>query len=234
MSGLRMKDLVAQTGASREAIRYYINEGLLPEPRRTSRNMAWYSQEHVSRVRYIRALQEEHYLPLKAIRAVLDGHGADQFSPQQLRQFEVLRRREAAGHVGEVRKRFSAVASELGLTDEEQQAARELGFVNGDGSLGPADEELVRIWAAMRNEGLTPERGFGPADMASIQNAVDVLLASEIDMFTARLQDMDDDELGHVLDRIIPNINRAFALLHERRLRQFLQQITQQHKGDTA
>lgn len=229
-----MKDLVERTGASREAIRFYINEGLLPQPRRTSRNMAWYSQEHVSRVRYIRALQEEHFLPLKAIRAVLDGEGAEQFSAQQLRQFDVLRRREEAGHVGESRKRFSAVAAELGLTTEEQQAARDLGFVNEDGSLGPADEELVRIWATLRNEGLTPERGFGPGDMTAIQSAVDVLLASEIDMFTARLEDMNDDELGHVFDRIIPNINRAFALLHERRLRQFLQQITQQHKGDTA
>lgn len=232
MSALRMKELVAQTGASREAIRFYINEGLLPQPRRTSRNMAWYSQEHVSRVRYIRALQEEHFLPLKAIRALLNGQGAEQFSPQQLRQFEVLRQREAAGHKGEARKHFGDVARELGLTQEEQKAARELGFVNDDGSLGPADEELVRIWASMRHEGLTPERGFGPADMAAIQRAVDVLLGSEINMFSARLQDMNDDELGHVIDRIIPNVNRAFALLHERRLRQFLQQITRQ-QGDT-
>ncbi len=233
MNGLRMKELVERTGASREAIRFYINEGLLPQPRRTSRNMAWYNQEHVSRVRYIRALQEEHFLPLKAIRAVLDGEGAEQFSPQQLRQFEVLRQREEAGHAGESRKRFDAVAAELGLTTDEQQAARDLGFVNDDGSLGPADEELVRIWATLRTEGLTPERGFGPSDMAAIQSAVDVLLSREIEMFTARLEDMNDDELGRVFERIIPNINRAFALLHERRLRQFLQQITQQQKGDT-
>ena len=31
------------------------------------------------------------------------------------------------------------------------------------------------------------------------------------------------------MDRIIPNINRAFALLHERKLRQFLEQIAAQN-----
>ena len=148
-------------------------------------------------------------------------------------RFELLEALHAANpdaFIGDTRQ----LRADAALVLPAPQAARELGFVNDDGSLGPADEELVRIWAAMRNEGLTPERGFGPADMASIQRAVDVLLASEIDIFTARLNDMDDDELGRVLDRIIPNINRAFALLHERRLRQFLQQITQQQKGDTA
>ncbi len=228
MSGLRMKELVAKTGASREAIRFYINEGLLPEPRKTSRNMAWYSAEHVSRVRYIRALQEEHFLPLKAIRAVLDGQGHEQFTAHQLKQFEVLRQRVAAEHAGDQRLRFDAVASELSLTEAERAAARELGFVNSDDTVGPADEELLRIWAAMRGEGLTPERGFTPHDMHVIQDAVDILFANELRMFTDRLQDMKDDELGHVLDRIIPNVNRAFALLHQRKLRQFLDQI---HSG---
>jgi tRNA nucleotidyltransferase (CCA-adding enzyme) len=34
--------------------------------------MAWYGAEHVERIRLVRRLQEEQFLPLKAIRAVLD------------------------------------------------------------------------------------------------------------------------------------------------------------------
>lgn len=227
MSTLRMKELVERTGASREAIRFYINEGLLPAPTKTSRNMAWYSREHVVRVRYIRALQDEHFLPLKAIRAVIDGDGAGQFSRQQLHQFEVLRRREEAAHAGEKRRRFDSLARQLKLTEEEQVAARDQGFVNDDGTVGPADEELIRIWVSQRDEGLTPERGFGPRDMQIIQDAVDLLFSQELKIFTQRLGDMDDAELGRIFDRIIPNMNRVFALLHERKLRQFLDGITQ-------
>lgn len=230
MARLRMKELVEKTGASREAIRFYINEGLLPEPNKTSRNMAWYSPEHVSRVRYIRALQEEHFLPLKAIRSVLDGSGAQQFTPQQLSQFEVLRQQVEAEDASQQRRQFGPLADELGLTPQEREAARGMGFVNADDSLGPADEELVRLWARMREQGLTPQRGFGPDDLQIIQDAVDVLFANELKLFTDRLQDMQGEELGHVLDRIVPDVNRVFALLHQRRLRQFLDQI---HDGET-
>lgn len=225
-----MKDLVAQTGASREAIRFYINEGLLPEARKTSRNMAWYSPEHVARVRYIRALQEEHYLPLKAIRSLISGEGKEQFSSQQLHQFEVLRRREEAGHKNEARRAFAPIAKKLKLTAQEKIAARQQGLVNDDGSVGPADEELLSIWADLRSESLTPERGFSPTDMQAIQDAVDVLFANELYMFTERLGGMGDEELTQVLDRILPKVNRAFALLHERKLRQFLADITQSPK----
>ena len=38
---LKMKDLERTTGVGREAIRFYIREGLLPEPERPSRNVAW-------------------------------------------------------------------------------------------------------------------------------------------------------------------------------------------------
>lgn len=236
MARLRMKDLVERTGASREAIRFYINEGLLPEPNRTSRNMAWYSPEHVSRVRYIRALQEEHFLPLKAIRAVLDGRGSQQFTAQQMSQFDALRRQVEAEHASERRRRFEPLADELGLTPQERDAARRMGFVNADDSMGPADEELVRLWVRMREQGLTPERGFGPDDLHMIQEAVDVLFANELQLFTDRLQDMQGEELGHVMDRLVPDVNRVFALLHQRRLRQFLDQIYTGEKpqGDQA
>lgn len=220
---LRMKDLVARTGASREAIRYYINEGLLPEPRKTSRNMAWYSPEHVERIQYIRALQDEHFLPLKAIRAVLDGQAAEHFTPHQRHQFEVLRARVRARHAGETRTRFATVAAELKLSDDEQAAARDMGLVNADGTVGPQDEELLRLWADNRDRGgLTPERGFSPRDMQILIEAVEMLFAAELKMFTERLGDMDDAELVKVLDRIIPNTNRAFALLHQRRVQKFL------------
>ncbi len=53
---LKMKDLERMNGVGRETIRYYIHEGLLPEPERPARNVAWYSEEFVERIDAIKEL----------------------------------------------------------------------------------------------------------------------------------------------------------------------------------
>ena len=62
----RMKDLCESSGLPRQAIHFYIQQGLLPPGRKTGRNMAWYTDEHIERLRLIKKLQHEQFLPLKA------------------------------------------------------------------------------------------------------------------------------------------------------------------------
>ena len=69
---LKMRDLAAASGVSAGTIRHYLREGLLPEPVKTSRNMAWYSPDFVDRIKLIKQLQEERFMPLRAIKSVLD------------------------------------------------------------------------------------------------------------------------------------------------------------------
>ena len=63
-------------------VRHYLREGLLPEPVKTSRNMAYYPPEFVERIRLIKQLQEERFMPLRVIRDLLD---ADDGDPERLR-----------------------------------------------------------------------------------------------------------------------------------------------------
>ena len=70
--GLKMSELADASGVSAGTIKHYLREGLLPEPVRTSRNMAYYPPEFVERIRVIKQLQEERFMPLKVIREVLD------------------------------------------------------------------------------------------------------------------------------------------------------------------
>ena len=78
----RMKDLCETTGLPRQAIHFYIQQGLLPPGQKTGRNMAWYADEHLDRLRLIKKLQHEQFLPLKAIKALFDGEDGV-FSPRQ-------------------------------------------------------------------------------------------------------------------------------------------------------
>jgi DNA-binding transcriptional MerR regulator len=70
--GLKMSELASASGVSAGTIKHYLREGLLPEPVRTSRNMAYYPPEFVDRIRTIKRLQEERFLPLRLIRELLE------------------------------------------------------------------------------------------------------------------------------------------------------------------
>src|SRR5204863_8961448 len=69
---LRMRELAERSGVSAGTIKHYLREGLLPEPVRTSRNMAYYPADFVERIRLIKRLQEERFMPLRVIKDVID------------------------------------------------------------------------------------------------------------------------------------------------------------------
>src|SRR5438105_14950501 len=71
----RMRDLVRLTGISAPTIHFYAQQGLLPAARKTAGNQARYADETVHRLHWIRAVQTELRLPLRAIRDVLEQHG---------------------------------------------------------------------------------------------------------------------------------------------------------------
>ncbi|MFM9149986.1 MAG: MerR family transcriptional regulator, partial [Solirubrobacterales bacterium] len=59
-----LSELDDAPGVPAATIKHYLREGLLPEPVKTSRNMAWYRPETVERIALIRRLQEERFMPL--------------------------------------------------------------------------------------------------------------------------------------------------------------------------
>lgn len=73
--GLKMKALVEATGVAKSTILHYLNQGLLPQPRKTSPNMAYYDPVCIDRIRYIRHLQRRHRLSLSEIKQMLATKG---------------------------------------------------------------------------------------------------------------------------------------------------------------
>src|SRR5271155_690746 len=74
--GMRMAELAEKSGVTRETIHFYLREGLLPRPRKGGRTVAFYGEEHLERLRTIRRLREEKYLPLAVIRRLLESPAA--------------------------------------------------------------------------------------------------------------------------------------------------------------
>ncbi|MFF5788551.1 MerR family transcriptional regulator [Streptomyces sp. NPDC012693] len=68
---MRIAELSRASGASTATIKYYIREGLLPAGRPTSGNQARYTEEHVHRLRLVRALLNLGGLTISKIRDIV-------------------------------------------------------------------------------------------------------------------------------------------------------------------
>ena len=65
---MKMSQLVQRAGVQKATVHFYINQGLLPKPQKTGRNMAYYEESYVERIRLIKELQLKWFLPLNVIR----------------------------------------------------------------------------------------------------------------------------------------------------------------------
>ncbi|MBB5868045.1 DNA-binding transcriptional MerR regulator [Allocatelliglobosispora scoriae] len=69
---MRIAELSRQADVPVPTIKYYLREGLLPPGELRSANQAQYGEEHVRRLKLVRALIEVGRLPIAAIRRVLE------------------------------------------------------------------------------------------------------------------------------------------------------------------
>ena len=120
--GLKMNELAAATGVPKSTILFYLGQGLLPQPRKTSSNMAYYDPACVERIKLIQQMQERYRLSLSEIKHCLD----DENRGSELGVYLELNE-EVFGH-NRPRRLFDAKAfcRETGLNagqlDELQQA----------------------------------------------------------------------------------------------------------------
>src|ERR1700685_3558090 len=71
---LKMSELAQRSGVSAGTIKHYLREGVLGSDReivRTSRNMAWYPDSFVDRIKLVKRLQEQRFMPLRVIRELI-------------------------------------------------------------------------------------------------------------------------------------------------------------------
>jgi DNA-binding transcriptional MerR regulator len=108
---MRMAELSDRSGVPVATIKFYLREGLLPPGERTSPNQARYADEHVRRLRLVRALLDVGGLTVAGVREVLEAVDDDREMYQVLgcaqRNLE-LRGRQVDGPARERAARLAA------------------------------------------------------------------------------------------------------------------------------
>lgn len=160
---MRISELVRRTDVSTATVKYYLREGLLPPGRPTSATQSEYDENHVARLKLIRALVDVGGLSLAAVRSVLAAIDA---GPSGI-----------AEAVGTAHSALAPVATRTGTQDG---ASRAYEFVTGLGwrvdPRAAALHQLDAALAALEAIGMTPtsERLRTYADAALTVATADV------------------------------------------------------------
>ena len=216
---LKMKDLERRTGVGREAIRFYIREGLLPEPERPARNVAWYDESFVERILLVKKLQQERYLPLAVIKGIVgETREPSEAERSTLHELEG----KLFPHEGpRAPETLAAAARRLGLRAAELRELADVGLVeittrDGDQWLEGNSLAVAEEWARLRRAGYTNDLGFTPATMAIYPEFVKWLAREEIRLFTGGVAGRVDPETSRrMAEEGIAAVSRILALLRE-------------------
>jgi len=176
---VKMSVLARMSGVPAATIKHYVNAGLLPEPTRTGRNMAYYDVSTVQRVQRIKELQRTRFLPLKVIRDVLDGAQDDR--PDET-VAAAIARVIASDHKTERRTRAELERSGLARKQLDWLVGTGLVRPDEDGAFAGDDLELLRLLGAARKAGLDPE--MLPIEvLGEYAKAMSSLVRAELQLF---------------------------------------------------
>jgi DNA-binding transcriptional MerR regulator len=213
---LKMGELAEASGVSSGTIKHYLREGLLPEPVKTSRNMAYYPPEFIERIKLIKQLQEERFMPLKLIKSVLE---EDPDRARALVELEdrvldrALQREQSRVSAAELRRRYDVPQEVL-----DRLAELEVITPNTRG-YSQRDVEIVEAISRFRAGGYDERIGFTVYDTLRYKGALEGLVKEEVQVLMDRLAgEMDPDRAAAMIEAGAEPLRDLIAALHQKLL----------------
>ncbi|HEX6228339.1 MAG TPA: MerR family transcriptional regulator [Solirubrobacterales bacterium] len=209
---MRIGELAEASGVPVPTIKHYLREGLLPEPVKTSRNMAYYPLEFVDRIKLIKQLQEERYMPLRAIKSVIDR------DPERARALVELEDRILDSALAGERTRTSAAEAEkrYGVPREVLDRLAELEVLSPNSrGYSPSDIRIIEAISRFRAGGYDEEIGFTVYDTLRYKSALEELVKQEVEMVMDRLAgEVPPERVVEMLEAGAQPLQDLIAALH--------------------
>jgi DNA-binding transcriptional MerR regulator len=203
--GLKMSELADASGVSAGTIKHYLREGLLGDEDgivRTSRNMAWYPPEYVDRIRLIKRLQEERFLPLRLIKEALSE------SPP----------RTPRGDVDLPANVLDRLA-ELGVLTPD------------DEGYDPDDVAVIAAIGRFRAGGYDEALGFTVYDTLRYRDALRPLVEKEVEVLVERLGEVEPERAVEIVAAGREPLRELIGAMHSKMLLEELRRVTSGRGG---
>jgi len=214
---LKISELAEASGVSAGTIKHYLREGLLPEPVKTSRNMSYYPPDFVDRIRLIKQLQEERFMPLRLIKSMLDDEPdrARALVEIEDRILEHALKREERSRVSaaKVRKRYAIPQEVLDrMAELEVLTPTSRGY-------SESDVRIIEAISRFRAGGYDERIGFTVYDTVRYKRALEVLVKEEVEVLTERLAgEKSPDDVVALIEAGAEPLRDLIAALHTKLL----------------
>ncbi len=230
---LKMSELAERSGVSTGTIKHYLREGLLggeTEITRTSRNMAYYPPDFVERIRLIKRLQEERFMPLRVIRAVLRD------DPQRVEALIALEDRilERAVAVGEAtRTSRSAVEQAYDVPRNVLERLEQLDVLTPTTRGFDADDvKIIAAISRFRAGGYDEAIGFTVYDTIRYREALAPLVEEEVRVLLGRLAGtVEEDRAVEIIASGAEPLRELIGAMHSKLLLAELRREREQRRG---
>ncbi len=185
---LKMSELSARSGVSAGTIKHYLREGVLGPLDgvvRTGRNMAWYPPELVDRIKLVKRLQQQRFLPLKVIGELLREDPSKAAATIELED-RILERAAATREVSRLSRRRAREVYEV--PPEALERLEEIGVLSPNSrGYDPDDVQIIEAMSRFRAGGFAQEIGFTVYDTLRYQEALGPLVEEEVGTLLQRL-----------------------------------------------
>ena len=214
-----MSELAERSGVSAGTIKHYLREGLLgsdDEVLRTSRNMAYYPEKYVERIRLIKRLQEERFMPLRVIRELM---AADPERAARLIELEdrILERAIEAGESERVSKRV--VRSTYDEPRNVLARLEELEVLTPNSRGYDADDvAIIEAVSRFRAGGYQEAIGFTVYDTLRYREALSPLVRDEVRVLLERLEEVDVDRAVEIIAAGAEPLRELVGAMHSKLL----------------
>jgi DNA-binding transcriptional MerR regulator len=199
---LKMSELAERSGVSAGTIKHYLREGLLGEGDdivRTSRNMAYYPPEYVERIRLIKRLQEDRFMPLRVIK--------DQIIERAVRQREGERISAA-----EVRRRYDIPRNVLDRLAELEVLTPSARGYDAD------DVKIIEAISRFRAGGYDERLGFTVFDTLRYRDALTPLVEEEVRTLLDRLAEVEVERAVEIIAAGAEPLRDLIGAMHSKLL----------------
>jgi len=199
---LKMSELASRSGVSAGTIKHYLREGLLGEGDdivRTSRNMAYYPPEYVERIKLIKRLQEDRFMPLRVIRDQIVERAVEAHGGERISAAEVRRRYDIPGNVLDRLAELGVLTPTAGGYDAD-------------------DVKIIEAISRFRAGGYDERLGFTVFDTLRYRDALGPLVEAEVRTLLDRLAEVEVERAVEIIAAGAEPLRDLIGAMHSKLL----------------
>jgi DNA-binding transcriptional MerR regulator len=196
---LKISELAELADVPVATVRHYLREGLLPEPVKTSRNMAYYPPEFADRIRLIKRLQEQRFMPLRVIKDLLDSANGDLDRLHALAESGDALVQRALGP--DERTPENEILRRFEIPERALRRLAEVGVLSpNDDGYSQTDVNIIEAVSRFRAAGWNEKTGFGARDVARLMNGLEPVITDELELLIERFSALGPERAEDIVE----------------------------------